>query len=49
MKGEGFEARLYQHEYDHLDGILFIDRAIPGTQRLVSLEETEEDEEAQHA
>eukprot|EP00931_Biecheleriopsis_adriatica_P055730 TRINITY_DN33017_c0_g1_i1.p1 TRINITY_DN33017_c0_g1~~TRINITY_DN33017_c0_g1_i1.p1 ORF type:complete len:306 (+),score=43.84 TRINITY_DN33017_c0_g1_i1:44-919(+) len=23
---EGFEARLFQHEYDHLDGIVFTDR-----------------------
>jgi len=24
----GFEARVIQHEIDHLDGILFIDRVI---------------------
>ncbi|MBN1768015.1 MAG: peptide deformylase, partial [Prolixibacteraceae bacterium] len=23
---EGIEARIFQHEYDHLEGILFIDR-----------------------
>lgn len=23
---EGFEARLFQHEYDHLDGVVYIDR-----------------------
>jgi peptide deformylase len=23
---EGWEARVFQHEYDHLDGCLYIDR-----------------------
>ena len=23
---EGFEARVFQHEYDHLDGKMFVDR-----------------------
>jgi peptide deformylase len=27
---EGFTARIFQHEIDHLDGILFIDRKEPG-------------------
>merc|ERR1719512_258566 len=26
MRLEGFEARLFQHEYDHLDGVVFVDR-----------------------
>jgi peptide deformylase len=26
MKSEGFEARCVQHELDHLDGVLFLDR-----------------------
>lgn len=26
MKLEGFSARVFQHEIDHLDGILFIDK-----------------------
>ena len=26
-EGEGFLARIFQHEIDHLDGVLFIDRA----------------------
>ena len=26
MTLEGFEARVFQHEYDHLDGVLFNDR-----------------------
>lgn len=28
-KLEGFPARIFQHEYDHLDKVLFIDRIIP--------------------
>ena len=27
----GLEARVIQHEIDHLDGVLFIDRAEPDT------------------
>lgn len=27
IRAEGFPARVFQHEIDHLDGILFIDRA----------------------
>jgi peptide deformylase len=27
---QGFTARIFQHEIDHLDGILFIDRKEPG-------------------
>jgi len=26
---EGLSARLFQHENDHLDGILFVDRLSP--------------------
>ena len=29
VEGEGFLARIFQHEIDHLDGILFIDRLEP--------------------
>ena len=29
VEGEGFLARIFQHEIDHLDGILFIDRLAP--------------------
>jgi len=28
---EGFLARIIQHEIDHLEGILFIDKAVPGS------------------
>ncbi len=32
---EGYEARVFQHEYDHLDGILFIDRLSPAKRALL--------------
>lgn len=31
LKGEGLLARVFQHETDHLDGYLFIDKADPDT------------------
>ena len=31
VESQGFEARCIQHELDHLDGILFIDRLDPVT------------------
>ena len=31
----GFQARVIQHEYDHLDGILFIDHCSPLKRRLL--------------
>ncbi|HEX9090376.1 MAG TPA: peptide deformylase [Anaerolineales bacterium] len=30
VKARGWLARIFQHEIDHLDGILFTDRAMPG-------------------
>lgn len=30
-----FPARVFQHEYDHLEGILFVDRLTPVARRLV--------------
>ncbi len=33
MTGEGLLARAICHEIDHLDGVLFTDRAIPGSMR----------------
>lgn len=30
IEANGFEARVLQHEIDHLDGILFIDRVVSG-------------------
>ncbi len=32
---EGYKARIIQHEYDHLDGILFTDRVNPLRKRLL--------------
>jgi peptide deformylase len=32
---EGFAARIIQHEYDHLDGILFTDRVSPIRRQLI--------------
>ena len=32
---EGFKARVIQHEYDHLDGILFTDKVSPLRRRLI--------------
>jgi len=33
VEGEGFFARILQHEIDHLDGIMFIDRLAPELRR----------------
>lgn len=33
LEPEGFEARVLQHELDHLDGVLIIDRAVPEQRR----------------
>jgi peptide deformylase len=35
LAGDGLLARAVQHEVDHLDGVLFIDRLRPITRRLV--------------
>jgi peptide deformylase len=32
---DGYKARIIQHEYDHLDGILFVDRINPLRKRLL--------------
>jgi peptide deformylase len=34
IEAEGLEARLFQHEIDHLDGVLIIDRATPEERRV---------------
>lgn len=34
---EGFLATVFQHELDHLDGVLFVDR-LPDTRRLATIE-----------
>ena len=43
IKARGYLARVLQHEIDHLDGILFIDR-IEDRSTLRHLSEDEEDE-----
>ncbi len=35
VRAEGYKARVLQHEIDHLDGILFIDRIGPVKRDLV--------------
>jgi peptide deformylase len=43
MKPDGYFARVFQHEIDHLDGILYTDKAID-TFSIEDLEEVEADE-----
>jgi peptide deformylase len=46
IKADGLLARCFQHEIDHLDGKLFIDRADPQTLHYITPgDESEEDEE----
>lgn len=45
VRAEGRLARIFQHEIDHLDGILFTERMAPG-ERLWRVDETSEVEEA---
>ncbi len=33
LSADGLLARVIQHEYDHIDGILFIDRVSPAKRR----------------
>jgi peptide deformylase len=40
-----FEARVLQHEIDHLDGVLFIDRADPATLHMLTPEEQSDEDE----
>lgn len=32
---DGFEARVFQHEYDHLDGKMFVDRLSPFRKQII--------------
>jgi len=48
IRGDGLTARVIQHENDHLDGVLFIDRADPATLHWVTAEELEDEEEDGH-
>lgn len=43
FRATDFEARVIQHENDHLDGVLFIDRADPSTLHMLSAEEQEQE------
>lgn len=45
IRAEGLLARVFQHEMDHLDGTMFVDKADPETLETVSLKEDEEEEE----
>lgn len=45
IRGVGYTARVIQHEVDHLDGILFIDRADPQSLHYATAEELEEEKE----
>lgn len=42
IRAEGLLARVFQHEIDHLNGILFTERALPDTLHWISEEEEEE-------
>jgi peptide deformylase len=44
IKAEGWEARVFQHEIDHLDGVLFIDR-MDDRSKLHRADSQEEEEE----
>ncbi len=44
-KATELEARVIQHEYDHLDGVLFFDKVIPETLDWGNLDEDEDEEE----
>jgi peptide deformylase len=44
LKTEGWEARAFQHEIDHLNGVLFIDR-ITDRSKLHKVESEQEEEE----
>ena len=37
LEGTGLLARAFCHEIDHLDGILFIDKLVPGTDKNINI------------
>jgi len=51
IKASGFTARAFQHEMDHLDGVLFIDRLtdLKTLRRVEDLEDEDEDEDLDEA
>lgn len=46
VRAEGLLARVFQHEYDHLNGVLFIDKVEPGTLHWMVAQEPETDDPA---
>ena len=42
IKGEKLLAQAISHELDHLDGILFVDKIIPGTLEYVTQDDNKE-------
>jgi peptide deformylase len=38
MKARGLLARCFQHEFDHLDGMLYVDRLAKGEARKILLQ-----------
>jgi peptide deformylase len=42
IKAEGFFARVLQHEIDHLDGILFVDRMDDGEELIADTGEDDD-------
>jgi len=45
LKGKDLLAQAIAHEMDHLNGIVFVDKIIPGTLEIVTDDETEEKRE----
>jgi peptide deformylase len=45
ITAEGLLARIFQHEIDHLEGTLFLDRVTPGTLHYITEDEDEEEDE----
>lgn len=45
IKADGLLARVFQHELDHLNGTMFVDRADPDTLETVPLDDEEDEEE----
>jgi peptide deformylase len=41
IKAHDYLARIFQHEIDHLEGVMFIDKADPATIRKLTAEEAE--------
>ena len=46
IKSKGWQARVFQHEIDHLHGILFTDKAVPGSLKPTDPPEAEPDAES---